>query len=90
MLAARLSRLDRQLLPDQRTEVMQHSGGKDLAALSAELLTSINPDATVEAASCRLLNLPPNADETTRQDAASTLTAQQLDQVEQDRMRAAL
>ena len=50
MLAARLSRFDRQLLPDQRTEVMQHSGGKDLAALSAELLTSIDPDRTAQQA----------------------------------------
>ena len=33
-MAALLSRLDPQLLPDQRNEVLQHSGGKDRVVLT--------------------------------------------------------
>ena len=52
-LASRLSRLDKQLEPNQQVAIQQTSGGKSLAELSAGLLQSIDPDANVEAASLR-------------------------------------
>ncbi len=53
-LAARLSRLDRQLDDERRDEVTQAAGGQSPAALAAALLASIDTDANAKA-----LNLPP-------------------------------
>ena len=78
-LAARLARLNRQLDEEQHAEVLKHSGGQDLAVLSAQLLASIDPDATTQQAAEKF-SIP--ADEEP--------SDQQLEQVEQDRMRAAL
>ncbi len=43
-LAARLFRLDRQLSPEQRTAIHAETGGRDLADLADDLLTTIDPD----------------------------------------------
>src|SRR5262249_46492792 len=43
-LAARLTRLDRHLAPAQQVAITQAAGGKSLAALSADLIRSIDPD----------------------------------------------
>lgn len=47
-LASRLARLELQVTPIQEAAIQQASGGKSLAKLSAELFTSIDPDANVE------------------------------------------
>ncbi|MFC1597518.1 type I restriction-modification enzyme R subunit C-terminal domain-containing protein, partial [Planctomycetota bacterium] len=49
-LAARLTRLDRQVSEDQQEEIAQASGGIPLNALTTSLLNSINPDNVAERA----------------------------------------
>jgi type I restriction enzyme R subunit len=49
-LAARLSRLDRQLTEEERDRVAEQAGGSDLHALTTRLLGSIDPDAQVNLA----------------------------------------
>ncbi len=78
-LAARLARLDQQVEPDQRAAIEQAAGGKDLATLSAELLHSIDTDATNQQAA-EQFKLSPDQEPTDKQ----------IEQVEHDRMRAAL
>ncbi len=74
-LADRLTKLDQQLTDEQRAEI-EKIAGQPIAALSAGLLQSIDPEMiaeaaarlfNVDAASCRVLN-----NEDTRQVAAST------------------
>lgn len=78
-LAARLSRLDRQLDAGQRQAVTQAAGGKQITDLSACLLGSIEPDAVTQQA-MQKFNLPQGQEPTEKQ----------LQQVEQERMREAL
>ncbi len=78
-LAARLSRLDRQLAPAQQSAIAQAAGGKTLPTLCAELLTSIDPDAVMKQA-VEKFQVPEGQEPSEKQ----------LQQVEQDRMRAAL
>ena len=87
-LASRLARLEQQVEPIQHAAIQQAARGKSLAELSAGLLESIDADAVVEAASRRFLPLELTDEQ--RRDAASTLTDEQLAQVEQVRMAAAL
>jgi type I site-specific restriction endonuclease/REP element-mobilizing transposase RayT len=88
-LAARLTRLDRQADDSQRADIARRADGETLAALIARLLDAIDPDALVEAASCRFESpeKPPK-----RQDAASTWepTKCQLHEIEQQAMQEAL
>ena len=49
-LAARLARLDRQLTDEQRQQVTQQAGGKDLNNLTTSLLGSLDPDAQAKKA----------------------------------------
>ena len=49
-LAARLARLDRQLTDEQRQQVTQQAGGKDLNTLTTSLLGSLDPDAQAKKA----------------------------------------
>jgi type I restriction enzyme R subunit len=78
-LAAKLARLDRQLAPAQQTTIAQAAGGKALPALCADLLRSIDPDEVTKQA-VEKFQVPEGQEPTERQ----------LQQVEQDRMRAAL
>jgi len=78
-LAARLARLERQVNEDQHARIAQAAGGKDLAALSADLLNSIDADATSQQA-IEQFKIPEGQEP----------TEQQITQVEQERMRAAL
>lgn len=87
-LAARLTRLDRQIGDVQRAKTAKQADGKDLSALSGQLLVAIDADALVEAASRRF----GPEDDQMRRNAASTWepTEEQLDQIEQEAMQAAL
>ena len=78
-LASRLARLEQQVDEDQHARIAQAAGGKDLAALSAGLLHSIDADVTSQQA-VEKFNLP----------SGQEPTEQQIVQVEQERMRAAL
>jgi type I restriction enzyme R subunit len=78
-LAARLTRLDRELSCAQREAITKASGGKDLPALSAALLRSTDADEVAAQATARF-SVP----------AGEEPTAKQLQQVEQERMREAL
>ncbi len=49
-IAGRLSRLDRQLAPDDRAELTELAGGADLGVIVAELVRSVDPDRAYEAA----------------------------------------
>jgi len=49
-LAARLARLDRQLTDEQRQQVTQQAGGKDINSLTTSLLGSLDPDAQAKKA----------------------------------------
>jgi len=49
-LAARLTRLDQQLSEDQQEEIRGAAGGSNLKAMSARLLSSIDPDKVAERA----------------------------------------
>jgi type I restriction enzyme R subunit len=78
-LASRLSRLDRELDDDQRTEIAKAAGGKTPAALAATLLKSIDAD-TTEAGAVRLFSLPPG----------QAPTEQQLEHAEREQVAVAL
>lgn len=78
-LAARLARLDQQVDSDQQAAICQASGGKTLATLSSELLTSFDADEVTHEAAERFQI--PEADEPTEK---------QIEQIEQERMRAVL
>jgi type I restriction enzyme R subunit len=78
-LAARLARLDQQLGPGQQQAIARAAGGKTLPDLGAALLQSINPDAVTREAA-----------EKFRVPEGQEPTEQQLQQMEQDRMREAL
>lgn len=49
-LAGRLARLDREVTPEQRQELTELAGGKDLGQLASGLLRSLDPDAIAERA----------------------------------------
>jgi len=78
-LAARLARLDQQIDQDQRIALANAAGGKDLAALSADLLHSIDADVSTRQA----------VDQFKLADDQEP-TDKQIEQIEQQRMRAAL
>jgi len=66
-LAARLARADQQITDEQREELKQIAGGVDLAAITGNLLKSIDPDEQI--AAC---GLPENAEPTPQQLQQST------------------
>ena len=78
-LAARLTRLDRQVEEPQRAVVAQHSAGKTLADFSSKLLDAIDPDANAQRAAAEF-NLPPDQEP----------TEEQIDKVERVAMAEAL
>jgi type I restriction enzyme, R subunit len=78
-LASRLARLSRQLTPTQQASIATVSGGQNVPALTASLLNSIDPDENAKRAAVKF-NVP----------AGDAPTEQQLQQVEQERMREAL
>ena len=78
-LAARLTRLDRQVEEPQRAVVAQHSAGKTLAEFSGKLLDAIDPDANAQRAAAEF-NLPPDQEP----------TEEQIDKVERVAMAEAL
>ncbi|MGA2258218.1 MAG: hypothetical protein ABSG53_26430 [Thermoguttaceae bacterium] len=65
-LAARLTRLDRQVEEPQRAVIAQHTAGKTLADFSGKLLDAIDPDANVQRAVVEF-NLPPEQEPTDEQ-----------------------
>ncbi|MBN2296868.1 MAG: DEAD/DEAH box helicase family protein [Pirellulales bacterium] len=64
-LAARLTRLDRQLTADQQEEIAEAAGGTDLKELTATLLASIDPD-NVEQRAEEQSGPEPTEDQTTK------------------------
>lgn len=78
-LAARLTRLDCQIDHRRQQEVAKLTGGKDLKALSAQLLDSIDPDANCQRAVAKF-SLPDDQEP----------TEQQVEQVEREAMEQAL
>jgi type I restriction enzyme R subunit len=78
-LASRLARLEQEVNEDQQAMIVQASGGKNLATLSAELLHSIDADVTTQ-----------DAIETFKIPEGQEPTEKQVEQIEQERMRAAL
>ena len=78
-LAARLTRLDRELDDDERQQIAGQAGGQTPAVLAGALLASIDPDA-VAARAAVTFDLPPGTDPTDDQAA----------QVEQQAMAVAL
>ena len=78
-LAARLTRLDQQIGEPQRVEIASHADGKDLSALSGQLLDAIDPDANA-ARAVEMFNLTDDQEP----------TENQLEEVEQQAMQAAL
>lgn len=78
-LAARLTRLDRQLTPDQRAELAGLAGGRAVPDLAAGLLRSLDPDAQA-ARAAEKYGLPPG----------QPPTEKQLDQVQDEMIRQAL
>ncbi len=78
-LAARLTRLDRQLDNDQRETIARAADGAELPALCAALLKSIDDD-EVHQRAVEKFQLPPDQEPSEKQ----------LQQAEQDTMRAAL
>ena len=72
-LASRLARLDRRRPTPSSAAIVQAAGGKDLPALSGELLRSIDPDETAKRAAAKF-QLPPGQEPTEKQ----------LQQVEQE------
>jgi type I restriction enzyme R subunit len=78
-LAARLARLHLQTTDAERAPIAQATGGKDLPALTGDLLRSIDPDETARRAAAKF-QLPPGQEP----------TDQQLQAAEQEAMRAAL
>ena len=78
-LAARLARLDRQLTDEQRQQVTQQAGGKDLNTLTTSLLGSLDPDAQAKKAT-EVFGLAKDQE----------ATPEQLDQVQDTLLAAAL
>jgi type I restriction enzyme R subunit len=78
-LAARLARLDRQISPSQKSAVAKEANGKQLTALCATLLQSIDADVTMQKA-VEKFKLPQGQEPTDKQ----------IQQVEQEQMREAL
>jgi type I restriction enzyme R subunit len=78
-LAARLTRLDRQISDPERAKIAKQADGRDISALSGELLKAIDPDANAQLA-IQQFNLPPDQEP----------TDEQTQQVEQPAMQAAL
>jgi type I restriction enzyme R subunit len=78
-LAARLTRLSQQMDEGQRAEVARHADGKDVAALSGQLLDAIDPDANAQRAA-KQFHLAPDQEP----------SDEQLATVEQKAMQAAL
>ena len=78
-LAARLARLDRQLTDEQRQQVTQQAGGKDLNTLTTSLLGSLDPDAQAKKAT-EVFGLAKDQE----------ATPGQLDQVQETLLAAAL
>ena len=77
-LAVRLARLGREMTPEQHREIASEAG-ETLHALTADLLSSIDPDRTTERAVAKF-SLP----------AGTEPTEAQLDEAEQEAMAAAL
>ncbi len=73
-LAARLARLDRRLPQEGRRELAELAGGRDLGALCAELLSSIDPDVQRDRA-VTMQGLPPDTEPTPE---GLALTAKEL------------
>jgi len=78
-LAARLTRLDRQIDDPQRARIARHAEGQDLATLSGQLLDAIDPDANAQRA-IEQFHLPPEQEP----------SEEQLVQVERQAMQQAL
>jgi type I restriction enzyme, R subunit len=78
-LAARLTRLDRQVGDRQRAEIIRHADGKDLPDLSGQLLSAIDPDANIA-----------QAGETFALPEGQEPTEEQIETVEQEAMETAL
>jgi type I restriction enzyme, R subunit len=78
-LASRLARLEQQVDPEQEAAIAEASGGKTLAALSRELLGSIDADGVAQQAA-----------EKFEIAEGKEPSEKQLGQVEQERMRQAL
>ena len=78
-LAARLTRLDRQIGEQQHAEIARHADGKDLSDLSGQLLAAIDPDANAQRA-VEKFSLPPDQEP----------TEEQIEQVEREAMETAL
>jgi type I restriction enzyme R subunit len=83
-LASRLARLDQEVSPLQHTAIKTAAANQSLAGLSASLLKSIDPDVNTQLA-VEKFNLPigPNGE-------APEPTEQQVTQIEQQQMAAAL
>lgn len=78
-LAARLARLEQEVDEDQNANIEKAAGGKDLAVLAAELLHSIDADVTQQQA-VEQFGIPDGEEPSEKQ----------VEQIEQERMRAAL
>lgn len=78
-LAARLTRLDRQVDDSQRDQIARHADGNALAALSGRLLDAIDPDANAQRAAVHL-----------GLSEGQEPTKEQLDELEQQAMQEAL
>jgi type I restriction enzyme R subunit len=78
-LASRLARLEQEVDHDQEAAIADAAGGKNLAALSAELLRSIDADEVTHQAAEKF-GIPDDQEPTDKQ----------ASQIEQDRMRVAL
>jgi type I restriction enzyme R subunit len=78
-LAARLTRLDRQMGDPQHAELLHHAEGKHLSDLSGQLLAAIDPDTNAQRA-VEKFSLPPDQEP----------TEEQIEQVERVAMEQAL
>lgn len=78
-LAARLARLARQMEPEDEGVIAKEAGGRSLEAITADLLTSLDPDGTVQEARERF-GLADDAEP----------TESQVQEVERERMSKAL
>jgi type I restriction enzyme, R subunit len=78
-LASRLARLDQEVDPIQHAAIEKASGGRTLSDLSAELLTSIDPDANTQMAA-ELFRVPEGQEP----------SEEQVAQVEREQMATAL
>jgi type I restriction enzyme R subunit len=78
-LASRLTRLDRQLTPEQRQELGGLAGGKSVQALATELLVALDPDEQAKRVAERF-----------KLSDGQEPTEKQLEQVQDDMLRQAL